>query len=80
MKVAYIVDTFPSVSETFILREITALRDLGVSEPQLKRLHGPVGLAIGSRTPAEIAVAIMAEVTAARNGVDTRRTPAADAA
>ncbi len=56
------------------------LRDLGVTEPQLQRLHGPVGLAIGSRTPAEIAVAIMAEVTAIRNGMRIRRTPAADAA
>jgi xanthine dehydrogenase accessory factor len=56
------------------------LYDLGVTEQQLQRLHGPVGLAIGSRTPAEIAVAIMAEVTAIRNGMNIRREPAADAA
>jgi xanthine dehydrogenase accessory factor len=42
---------------------------LGVSEAGLARLHGPVGLPIGSRTPAEIAVAILAEVTAVRHGV-----------
>jgi xanthine dehydrogenase accessory factor len=34
---------------------------------QLQQLHGPVGLAIGSRTPAEIAISILAEVTALRN-------------
>ncbi|MCY4149485.1 MAG: XdhC family protein [Gammaproteobacteria bacterium] len=41
---------------------------LGLSETQLDRLHGPVGLDIGSRTPAEIAVSIMAQVIAVRNG------------
>ncbi len=56
------------------------LRDMGVTEQQLHRLHGPIGLAIGSRTPAEIAVAIMAEVTAIRNGMNVRRARPADAA
>ncbi len=44
------------------------LRELGVSSRQLERLHAPVGLDIGSHTPAEIAVSIMAEVTAVRHG------------
>lgn len=43
------------------------LAELGVNAQQLRRLHAPVGLAIGSRTPAEIAVAIIAGVTAARH-------------
>ncbi len=45
------------------------LATLGISEAGIARLHGPVGLPIGSRTPPEIAVAIMAELTAERHGV-----------
>jgi xanthine dehydrogenase accessory factor len=45
------------------------LRNMGLTAAQLIRLHGPVGLPIGSRTPAEIAVAILAELTALRHGV-----------
>lgn len=45
------------------------LVDLGLSEAQVRRLHGPIGLSIGSRTPAEIALSLMAEVVAIRNGV-----------
>ena len=41
----------------------------GVTEAQLARLHGPVGLRIGARTPPEIAIAILAEMTATRHGV-----------
>ena len=37
------------------------------------KLHGPVGLALGSRTPPEIAIAILAELIAARNGVMLER-------
>jgi len=40
-----------------------------MSEAELARLHGPVGLPIGSRTPPEIAVAILADLTATKNGV-----------
>jgi xanthine dehydrogenase accessory factor len=39
----------------------------GVTEEQLDRLHGPIGLPIGGETPEEIALAIMGEVVAARH-------------
>lgn len=40
-----------------------------VPEAALQALHGPAGLYIGSKTPAEIALSIMAEVVAVKNGV-----------
>ncbi len=40
---------------------------LDVSEDDLAKLHAPIGLPIGSKTPPEIAIAILAEVTACRN-------------
>lgn len=40
----------------------------GLSAAELARLHGPVGLDIGSRTPPEIAVSILAEIVAVKNG------------
>ena len=48
-------------------RERLKLFDL--DDAQLARLHGPVGLYIGSKTPAEIAISILAEMTAVKNGV-----------
>lgn len=38
------------------------LRERGFTDDQLSRIHGPIGLPIGARSPAEIAIAIMAEV------------------
>jgi xanthine dehydrogenase accessory factor len=48
-------------------RERLKLFDL--DDTQLERLHGPVGLYIGSKTPAEIAISILAHMTAVKNGV-----------
>jgi xanthine dehydrogenase accessory factor len=44
------------------------LQLLGISELALQRLHAPIGLSIGSKTPAEIAIAILAELTGVRAG------------
>ncbi|AVR98204.1 XdhC family protein [Pseudoduganella armeniaca] len=45
------------------------LLQFDLTPAQLDRLHGPVGLYIGSKTPAEIAISILAEMTAVKNGV-----------
>ncbi|HEX9755415.1 MAG TPA: XdhC/CoxI family protein [Gemmatimonadales bacterium] len=44
------------------------LRAEGFGEAELAKLHGPIGLDLGGRSPAEIALAILAEITAVRHG------------
>jgi xanthine dehydrogenase accessory factor len=48
------------------------LLGLGLTPGQVGRLHGPVGLHLGGKTPPEIALAILAEITALRHGVSLR--------
>jgi len=45
------------------------LAEFDLSQDEIARLHGPVGLKLGAKTPPEIAIAILAEMTAVRNGV-----------
>jgi xanthine dehydrogenase accessory factor len=54
-------------------RRRARLVTLGIAPERVARLHGPVGLPIGSRTPAEIAVAVLAELTALRHGIRLER-------
>ena len=68
---AFYVGALGSRSNTAARKERLALFDLSAAE--IARLHGPIGLDIGSRTPAEIAVSILAEVIAVRNGVALRQ-------
>ena len=46
----------------------TALRAEGVSDDLIARIHGPIGLDIGARTPEEIALAILAQIVASARG------------
>ncbi len=55
-------------SRTTIGQRKTELATLGATEEQLNRIHAPIGLKIGSRTPAEIALAVIAEIVAVRRG------------
>lgn len=47
---------------------IEALKQLGVPGEDIDRVHRPIGLNIGSRTPPEIALATLAGLVADRNG------------
>ena len=49
------------------------LRSQGLSEEMVARLHGPIGLDLGGRQPAETALAILAEMTAVRYGGSAAR-------
>jgi xanthine dehydrogenase accessory factor len=48
-------------------RRRARLMELGVAEEELDRIHAPIGLAIASRTPEEVAVAIGAQIVAVAN-------------
>jgi xanthine dehydrogenase accessory factor len=48
------------------------LKARGFSDDQIARIHGPVGLNLGGKTPPEIALSIMAEIVAVRRGKDPR--------
>jgi xanthine dehydrogenase accessory factor len=51
------------------------LREAGLADELIDRIHAPIGLNIGADTPDEIALAILAEMIAAKNGRDVRPLP-----
>jgi len=69
---AFYVGALGSLKNNDARRQRLAEFDLAASE--IARLRGPVGLKIGSKTPPEIAVAILAEMTAVRRGVQIPET------
>lgn len=50
-------------------QRVKRLLESGLTQAQIDRLHAPIGLDLGGRTPAEIALSIMAEIVAVRNGM-----------
>lgn len=57
-------------------RRVERLKQAGLSDTQIGRIHAPIGLDIGAVSPAEIAVAVLAEITAAlRLGPPARPKP-----
>lgn len=48
------------------------LKKQGLTDEQVERIHGPIGLNIGAAAPEEVALAIMAEIVAVRHGKDPR--------
>jgi xanthine dehydrogenase accessory factor len=49
------------------------LLEAGVGDAELRRLHGPIGLDLGGRQPAEVALSILAEIVAVRAGRSGRQ-------
>jgi len=72
---AFYIGAIGSRTNNIKRRERLALFDISAAE--IDKLHGPVGLFLGARTPPEIAIAVLAEMTAIRNGVTISQTHAA---
>lgn len=55
-------------SKRRVLEVFKTLRDEGVPEEKLARVHGPIGLELNAETPEEIAVSILSEIIMLRRG------------
>jgi xanthine dehydrogenase accessory factor len=51
---------------------VDRLREAGFSDADIARIHAPVGADIGAKTPAEIAVSILAQITERLRRPETR--------
>jgi xanthine dehydrogenase accessory factor len=49
-------------------KRLARLREAGIDEASLARINGPIGLSIGAKSPAEIAISILAQATQALHG------------
>jgi xanthine dehydrogenase accessory factor len=58
-------------SKAKVAKIFDQLRENGVSEETIKRIHSPVGLKIGANTPAEIAISILAEIIHVRSALSS---------
>lgn len=65
---AFYVGAIGSRSNDYKRRE--RLLEFDLTPAELEKLHGPIGIYIGSKTPSEIAISILAELTAVKNGVE----------
>ncbi len=57
-------------SRNKVAKALQQLKDNGISDEAIGRIHAPIGLGIGANTPDEIAVSIAAELIAVRSGAD----------
>jgi len=58
-------------SQAKVRRIFAGLKEKGITKAQLQKVTAPMGMPIGNRTPAEIAVSVAAQIVAVRNGVAT---------
>lgn len=51
-------------------KRTASLKEMGITDEQLSRIYAPIGLDLGGRRPQEIAIAVMAQIVAVRNGAE----------
>ena len=49
-------------------KRVARLKEAGITDAEIAKIASPVGLSIGAKSPAEIAVSILAEIVAAKHG------------
>jgi xanthine dehydrogenase accessory factor len=60
-------------SKKTFAKHVRDLKDTGINDEQIARIHSPIGLDIGARGPEEIALAIITEMIAVRNGLNIKK-------